>query len=113
MKLKIIGYVILVICLICSYVHASGTTINLPEKNGGFYDYEYTVSLEKGWNLVSYSENFPYSAYQQTSDQHDSGLGVDEIPITNKKLREFYESHQDFEDAPIIIKFSKTPDFTA
>lgn len=87
------------ICLIVlsSYVFATGKIISLPEKNGGVYDYEYTLTLEKGWNLIAYSENFPYSAYQQAEQ-----MGQQELPSINKELRQFYQSSGKVNDAPII-----------
>lgn len=42
------------------FVSATGIIISQPDKNGGFYDYQYELNLEKGWNLIAYGENFPY-----------------------------------------------------
>jgi hypothetical protein len=42
------------------FVSASGTIISYPDKNGGLYDYQYELNLEKGWNLIAYGESFPF-----------------------------------------------------
>lgn len=95
MKKLMIGLV-LGLVLVGVFVGARGKIISLPANNGGIYDYEYTTQLQKGWNLIAFSENFPSSAYQLPS-QVEGGV----LPPVNKALREFYESYGDDEDAPL------------
>jgi len=94
--MKKVFLVLLLVLMVGGVVSGAGKIISLPEKNGGLYDYEYTTQLQKGWNLIAFSENFPTSAYQLSSQV---GGGV--LPSINKALREFYESSSDDEDAPL------------
>ncbi|MBR9691726.1 hypothetical protein GOV06_02975 [Candidatus Woesearchaeota archaeon] len=38
----------------------SGEIISYPENNNNLWDFQYTMDLEKGWNLIAYGEDFPF-----------------------------------------------------
>ncbi|MBR9676554.1 hypothetical protein GOV04_00240 [Candidatus Woesearchaeota archaeon] len=56
---KILIFLISII-ITSAIVIAGGQIINEPATNSGLYDFQYSIHLYKGWNLISYGENFPF-----------------------------------------------------